>query len=216
MKLYVKVTEAILSCPSIYTLAQRILAPGAEGRITQAFGRYLSKRTLKALDIGCGPKLMSPVQSDLLVGVDISHIYVSRYVQNLPLNVNQITGTLCSAEQLPFKKEAFCEVRCIGLLHHLSESHAIASIKEMIRVLKEGGTLFVFDNVWPKKAIYRPLAWLIRRLDRGRWIRNEQDFLKLFESVVGVDWNYKRFTYSYNGLEGIILSGTKNRVQKEN
>jgi hypothetical protein len=53
------------------------------------------------------------------------------------------------------------------------------------------------------------LAWLTRWLDRGKWVRTEDKLLDLVNSAYQGRWEKQRFTYSFTGLEMILL-----RVQK--
>ena len=72
--------------------------------------------------------------------------------------------------------------------------------------------IIVFDNVWPIMPFYRPLAWLLRKLDRGKWVRTENELLKLANSAYPMKWQSKRFTYSYTGLEGLFLTVQKTEI----
>jgi SAM-dependent methyltransferase len=92
-------------------------------------------------------------------------------------------GVVSSSEALPFEDDAFEESRCVGQLHHLSHASALLTIKEMIRCTRQDGRIVIFDNVWPRQTCFRPLAWLTRKLDRGKWIRAEEGLLELVNSA---------------------------------
>ena len=111
-------------------------------------------------------------------------------------------AVVASATALPFADGSFDTVWSSGLLHHLPDEAARAAVREMRRVTRAEGLTIIFDGVLPHHGWTRPIAWLIRRLDRGSWMRREEAFEALFDSPA--DWRRERFTYSYTGLEGVI------------
>ena len=74
----------------------------------------------------------------------------------------------------------------------------------MLRVCKEKGHLIIFDAVFPKSCFNKPIAWLIRKADRGRYMRNEKALLALIPDNFKII-HKQRITYSYNGLEALVL-----------
>jgi hypothetical protein len=56
--------------------------------------------------------------------------------------------------------------------------------------------------VLPDPAWRRPIAYALRRADRGGFVRREQDFVTVLPP--GKRFTTERFTYSYNGLEVLI------------
>jgi hypothetical protein len=50
----------------------------------------------------------------------------------------------------------------------------------------------------------RPLAWLFRRLDRGRFMRHQASLDAVIESAGA--WRRERVTYSFTGMEGVFYS----------
>ncbi len=72
----------------------------------------------------------------------------------------------------------------------------------MQRVTRAGGCTVIFDAVLPRAAWRRPVAALIRRLDRGRWMRTESALTALLAPLG--EWECERLTYSLTGLEGLL------------
>ena len=146
----------------------------------------------------------------------LNPLYVKKYARvDVERNPNGIRGyieqrarfgVVCSAEHFPFKDSIFDETRCSGLLHHLPTESSLRTIKEMLRCTRPLGKVIIFDNVWPKRPIYRPLAWLTRRCDRGEWVRTEEQLLNLAYTTCDGNWQHRRFTYTFTGLEGIFLT----------
>lgn len=106
-----------------------------------------------------------------------------------------------SADALPFRDHRFDLVYSFGLLHHLDEETARRAVSEMIRVTSPEGETIVVDSVWPERAWRRPVAWALRRLDRGGWVRSQAGVEALLPDRA--EWSCERFTYAWTGLEGV-------------
>jgi ubiquinone/menaquinone biosynthesis C-methylase UbiE len=116
---------------------------------------------------------------------------------------------LAPANRLPFPKGSFAEARAVGFLHHIPREEVIGMIRETKRCLQKGGQFIVLEDVWPKRAWTRPLAWLTRKLDRGRFMRTEEELLKLFKETWPGKWEWRRYTYTFTGSELLYLSRVK-------
>jgi hypothetical protein len=68
-----------------------------------------------------------------------------------------------------------------------------------MRVGQQGGYVVIFDAVFPTVPWRKPLAWAIRRMDRGRFVRSQQEIEALLP--YRERWLIERQPYSYNGLE---------------
>lgn len=104
-----------------------------------------------------------------------------------------------SGAQLPFAQESFSGVWSIGLFHHLPDATAHDVLAEAIRVCRPGGYIAILDAVLPHSRWRRPLASVIRALDRGEFMRSEEklkSLLPFFDK-----WKITRLTYAATGLE---------------
>jgi len=188
----------VLDHPWLYRLAQSVFAPGAAAATTRNIERLLSQlpSAKLLLDVGCGPSSWLFSLGLRPVGVDLSWIYVREYTrQGAP-------AVAASAEALPFPSQSFDGVWSVGLLHHLPDHRASAAIREAIRVCRACGYVVMLDAVLPRSAWRRPLATLIRHLDRGKFMRDQRE-LELLLSGQG-NWSIQRCTYSATGLEMLI------------
>lgn len=178
----------------VYRLLQRLLAPGAE----PAIARRLSgqSRGGLSLDAGCGPTSWLWPAGNAPYGVDICLDFARAFHRRSGRAV------VASATALPFRTGCFDDVWSFGLLHHLSDGDARAAIREMRRVTRDGGQTVIFDAVLPRRAWTRPLAALLRKLDRGSWMRREETLQALLTTSAD-SWSYERITYAYTGLEGL-------------
>ncbi len=187
----------------IYNLSQWILAPGAGVFLKKHFRLIFSESKGLVLDVGCGPFLNTPATGKIC-GLDSNFGYLKQYIRQ-----SGARGVAGLAESLPFRSNIFDEVRCFGLLHHLSDAAALKAIQEMFRCVRPHGRVVIVDNVWPKNPFLRPLAWLNRRLDRGRWVRFEEKLFDLVKQSGETEWTRYRFTYTLIGHEALALTAKK-------
>ena len=192
----------MLDRPAVYALAQNIFAPGQDARITQRIRDMLSGLPDGGalLDLGCGPQSWLARVGLRPVGLDISPSYVAEY-RNLGG-----PGVVASAAQVPFRDGSFAGVWSVGLLHHLSDDLAGTTVREAIRVCRRGGYVAILDAVEPVAAWRRPLATIIRKLDRGRFMRSETALKALLPD--SAQWNCTRFTFAATGLEMLVCLTT--------
>ncbi len=188
----------ILNLPWIFKAVQRIVAPGGEADLLREIKAALSELPgfQNTLDVGCGPSSWLWHLNHTPVGLDNSPTYVKAYRNH---GGHAMLG---SADSIPFDSETFDAVWSFALFHHLDDLTARKTIKEMIRVCKPQGFVFVFDSVLPRTAWRQPLAWLIRRLDRGENMRTQAKFETLLSEIDY--WKIRRFSYSKTGLEGVF------------
>jgi SAM-dependent methyltransferase len=187
-----------LFIPAIYKLAQNIFRPRAKNdlyvKIKQILKRLPSGRNM--LDVGCGPSSWLWQQDRHPIGLDLNFLYAKVFMAE---GEKSVTG---SAVSLLFLFSAFDGIWSFGLLHHLPDHIAIKAINEIFRVTSPGGYCVIFDAVLPEAIWRRPLPWLIRKIDRGRFMRTQEELESLLTHRM--DWKCERFMYSIYGLEGIF------------
>lgn len=196
----------LLESPLAYKLSQMIFAPGAKYFLTRQLRQLHPALTVCSgpiLDVGCGPSSWLWKINLKPVGLDILHNYSLTFRQTTNAAV---TG---SATDLPFEDNSFAAVFSLGVLHHLDNSDAKKTISEIHRVCKTAGTIVILDAVLPESKLSRPVAALIRKKDRGCFMRTQEQQKKLLDHPD--KWAYKRYTYTLTGLE--MLEYT---IQKKN
>jgi len=186
--------------PWLYQLAQRLAAPGTNKNLRREIGRLLEKLPPpgRCLDVGCGPDSVLRGFGLNPVGIDLSAARVAAFARTGCFAVQ------ASASALPFANESFDSVWSFGLLHHLPDESARQALIEMRRVTRRGGCIIVFDGVPPRIGCKRPIAALVRRLDRGNWMRSQESLEALL--VFSGDWQCRRLTYALTGLEGLLAA----------
>ena len=193
----------LLEVPWLFRLQQGVLAPGIQQAFTKRISALLTQLppARRLLDVGCGPKSWLFGVGLHPVGLDRSWPYARDYAGR---GERAIVG---SADGLPFASQSFDGVWSIGLLHHLPDPVAVGAVNEMVRVCTRGGYVAVLDAVMPRQAWRRPLAYALRRMDRGRFVRPDDGLRALFPQTI--DWRWERFTFAATGLEALVGWVTK-------
>lgn len=93
------------------------------------------------------------------------------------------------------------------MFHHLPDDLMQQALDEMRRVCRANGHVLVVDAVLPVRAWQRPLAYAIRRADRGRFVRSQAALESLLPERS--QWSVERVPYSRTGLEIVICQITK-------
>lgn len=194
----------ILDVPRVYALAQQILAWGADEAIDNLIKNIMM--TMPApdgpvLDVGCGPASWLARNGVHPVGLDLTFDYMRAFAATNPLAV------VASAADVPFRSDSFGAVWSIGLLHHLDDTLLLNTLREAMRVCRPGGYVAILDAVKPESVYRRPLAAAIRSLDRGRFMRKEDELKRLLQQVAA--WNMRRVTYAKTGLEMAVFTAVK-------
>lgn len=180
----------------LYNLAQVLIAPGQHRRLTQVF-RTVSEQlptAQRVLDVGCGPFSWLWRIGLHPMGLDLTPQYAARFAAQGELAVT------ASSTAIPFADGSFDQVWSIGLLHHLTDVDAHQTLSEMQRVSSIGGSIVVLDAILPVSAWRRPLAYALRKLDRGGRVRAEPHH----REILGDGWTHQRGLMAYNGLEFMI------------
>lgn len=188
----------ILDRPLLYKFKDRILAPGAEKNFTDQILHVLDQvpSASAVLDIGCGPSSWLWKVGIQPIGLDLSLYYARAFVESKGMAIN------ASAINLPFVSNSFGGVWSIGMFHHVPNELVSQSLGEMMRVCQSGGYVVIFDAVMPESPWHKPLAYMLRRLDRGHYVRSQRSF----ESLLPNDhsWTTYRSLISKTGLEMVV------------
>ena len=136
------------------------------------------------LDAGCGNGKNMMIRDDLsMIGCDQSATLVDICCNERGLNVVQ-----ADIISLPFADQAFDAVICVAVLHHIASAERRSlAIKELLRVLKHGGKLFII--VWALEQNLEKSNKFMR-LPNGN-----NDFLVSWENT------YQRFYHLFDEAE---------------
>ncbi|VGO12174.1 Demethylrebeccamycin-D-glucose O-methyltransferase [Pontiella desulfatans] len=101
------------------------------------------------LDVGCGQgayALQFAEKGARMVGVDLSRNQLEWARKNAGAAELKAGWEQASADKLPFPDARFDFVYCVNMLHHMeSEEAQLQALREMGRVLRSGGRIFVHE-----------------------------------------------------------------------
>ncbi len=177
-----------------------MLAPGVRFLLTRNLRTVMSEFSpgCSVLDVGCGPSSYLAQLGIDPIGLDYSHEYIRQYRKSGHM------GVVGSADVLPFQSRTFDSIWTIGVFHHLTDNSVREAVREMTRTCRPGGHVVV--AVMPRSGYRRPIAYMLRRLDRGRFMRSENQLLSLLNEAVPLPKTSRRFTFTLNGLEAVACS----------
>ena len=135
------------------------------------------KSTDVVLDAGCGSgrniSLLSPLVKEI-VGIDFSEQMLDRAKEKVASEkLSNVTLHQGTVTQLTFPNNSFDKVICASVLQYLDDKDCAASISEMLRVCKPGGTLVL--HVKNGTSLYGTSIKLARKVSSllGRKVKPE-------------------------------------------
>ena len=164
----------ILEIPCAYQMWNHFV--GADWARKQLVKRYICPgKNDKLLDIGCGPGSMVPYLPEVeYVGFDSNSEYIAQAQKRFP-RIRVLCSRVNDESLLAF--ERFDIAIAIGVVHHLEDFEASQLFRLAHQALKEGGRLITLDGVWV--ADQSSVAKFLLKRDRGRFVRNKQEYMAL-------------------------------------
>ena len=176
--------RAVLTLPKIYELTQSLLYRSATHaqRVARHFPD-IGSGGLRVLDIGSGPAaFLSQYQSFgsfEYVAIDPSERYIATAERRFPGQGTYLVGTTESVDGEALG--SFDLVIADGVFHHVSDAQAVDIARFAKARLRPGGCFVTFDPVVVEDQ--RPVAALLKRMDRGALIRQADQYRALLEQV---------------------------------
>jgi SAM-dependent methyltransferase len=153
-------------------------AEAARARLVEEIIR--AKPGMKLLDVGCGPASLFPYLPPVdYTGIDLNpkHIEYSKSIYGS--RARFLAGDV--VQDLPGEEASFDLVIVSALLHHLDDAQARSLLERLCRLVKPGGRMVTFDNVWLESQ--NVVAWLLNKLDSGLNVRSENGYRRLVEGL---------------------------------
>ncbi len=124
--------------------------PVSNARLDPIILRLQQFRVGDLLDLGCGYGRWSiPLaQAGFRVhSADISEVAIKR-LRSLAASLKlEIETTVCSSQFLPFATSSFDAIICNSVLDHMTVADATKTMREIVRVVKDGGVVYLtFDG----------------------------------------------------------------------
>ena len=172
--------KRLLTIPRFYELFQKFLGGDHAKRwLARNFWKPRSGEVI--VDIGCGSgTILEFLPPDIeYLGIDISEEYIRSARRKFSDRAVFFQGT---AHDFVNQNDSYCGsvdlVLCNGLLHHLSDGEAFEVLELSKRLMKPDGRLVCLEATFLARQT-RLSRWILNR-DRGKHIRSEQDWKKLF------------------------------------
>lgn len=147
------------------------------------------------LDVGCGTGKYAIFPCKYF-GIDSNEDYINYAKKN-----HKGTFLKMDGRDLKFPDNTFDIVINISTMHHISNEIAEKMIREMKRVCKKNGYVYIVDAVYPKNL----LGYILFKLDRGHYRRKFKELKNLvlkdnFQVVtdnIGKTFPYQWSVFSY-------------------
>ncbi|MEW5855159.1 MAG: class I SAM-dependent methyltransferase [Myxococcota bacterium] len=126
------------------------------------------------LDIGCGTGHFSPLfPRDRYLGIDVLPQYVTWAREKHGRRFE-----VCGFEEIDRLPDVIGAAFGVGILHHLDDALLERGLDSLARKLPTGGRVFFLEAAWPRRR-WNKVGLMLRRMDRGEFIRTEEGYLRL-------------------------------------
>lgn len=165
----------LVTIPAIYKgLMSALGADRARRRLAREL--YAVPAGGKVLDVGCGPGSIYPYLPAVdYTGIDLNPRHVEHARALYGKRARFMVGD--AARDLQDEAGTFDLVVVSALLHHLDDDQARRMLGRLCELLKPGGRLVTFDNVWLERQ--NPIARALNKLDSGLNVRFAGDYRSL-------------------------------------
>lgn len=169
--------RALLRLPGVYRGFARLFNVAEVHRRLVRDAGY--RPGLRTLDIGCGPgDLATLIDARDYVGVDISEEYIAHARSN-----HGGTFHVLPAHHVGELDGPFDLALMVGVFHHMPDAEVRATLDGLARIMTATGRFVLLEAIWPSRFWDVP-GYMLRRLDRGRFVRTREQWCRL----LGESW----------------------------
>ncbi len=180
--------DRLAATPQLWNLLRRILEANLRGEkraIRRELRAWQAGSGLRLLDMGCGTgELAGLFPPEQYVGMDLAPVYVTYARRRYGPRFQVMAG-----QHLAYRGGSFDEVLVAGVFHHLPDAAVRQIAAELARVLRPGGLLLVMEDT-PTRDWWNLAGRLIHVVDRGAFIRSDEDYYLLFEEHFTLQRSY--------------------------
>ena len=177
--------EQILGKSRVYEFAMAAIGPyAAKEYVTQQINAATGDRVL---DIGCGTaSILEKLPTVFYIGIDSNH----KYIDQAKKNFGQLGDFRCISVDDLFldTSEKFDRILLLGVLHHLTDLQIRSLMVKIKDLLSSRGRLITLDGVFVRHQ--NPIARLLLKLDRGRYVRYQSEYISLLSSALTVEQSH--------------------------
>jgi ubiquinone/menaquinone biosynthesis C-methylase UbiE len=175
-----KIVDRLTNNPFLFNLFRRLLENNFGGE-KDIIRKEMSIDNETVIDVGCGTGEFSVFfNRKTYVGIDINEHYI-RYA----LRKHKRIFKVMDAEVLNFSDNSFDNAIVIGLFHHVPDERSFKILKEIRRVLKDHGNVLIMEDV-KTRSKYNIIGKLVHRLDKGKFIRDPDEYAKIFSKYFNI------------------------------
>lgn len=160
----------------VYTTFQNMI--GKKNARADFFKQYIGDTTGKRiLDLGCGTaNILEHIHDEKeYVGIDFSDKYIEAAKKRFEGRKTSKFYNIDLNEYSRTTTDKFDIVLMIGVLHHISDAEVEQVMTSIKRIIADGGVFISHDPCFTKKM--NPIAKLLCMLDRGRYVRNVDEYV---------------------------------------
>jgi len=193
---------------SLYPLTYK-LENWQQSMLKRIFVHDFTKKVKLYLDVGCGSIGYTAIEAAkrnhwLSFGIDISleAVLKAKILAKKEGVENKTAFLVCSAENLPFKKNTFNYISAVSVFEHLANDQN--SLNNASRILKNNGFLYIcvpnsYKNIWP---FLWPFYW---RADYKMGHQRHYSLQDLNKKLKLCDFQLKKFFYNGHLIKLIQL-----------
>lgn len=174
--------------PQTWNILRRTVENGFRGEkevIARELDPWRDVGAREFLDFGCGTGEFAPSFPPAhYTGVDLASYYVRYAGQHYPGRF-----AVASGDAIGLASGRFDAALVLGVFHHMPDDLVRTTVTEIHRVLKANATLLVMEDTPPPDP-WNVAGHLMHWLDRGGYIRTNDEYRTLLEPYFSVRRNY--------------------------
>lgn len=174
--------------PQTWNILRRAVENGFRGEkevIARELDPWRDVGAREFLDFGCGTGEFAPSFPPAhYTGVDLASYYVRYAGQHYPGRF-----AVASGNAIGLSSGRFDAALVLGVFHHMPDDLVRITVTELHRVLKANATLLVMEDTPPPDP-WNVAGHLMHWLDRGGYIRTNDEYRALLEPYFSVRRNY--------------------------